>query len=596
VDPISRLRRRVPIQEGPTKDESPMTIFDESKDPLQDLYGQLSDKFEVQVLNLAAKFQRTEENDALRPVKLSLPNSIPSEEEESVEETPLSDYYSSRSYNLKVHIDKSEIDEWSSGYSSDPHFSVIIQEMREETDLANPKHPHYYLSDDGLLYFEDSEGNMRLVVPSRLRTKVIQDDHETLTEGAHSGYHRAYNRLACIYFWPRMSKDIREFVTTCDLCQKAKTRHHAPYGLLKPIPIPSQPFEVISMDFITEMPETKTGFNNILVIIDKLTKFAIFIPTVTTINEVDTARLVFQHVISRFGLPRQIITDRDLRWSGTFWEALCSQMNIKRALTTSHHPQADGQTEKMNQILQTALPCYTAPSRDDWDQHLEGFALSYNGTPHSATGFAPAFLLFGYLPKTGSNLLRSTREFFPQLGFEEPDQPDASFKRPQARIDPTFLDSIAADLFDTFSIYCSRARDSLLFSQAFQQRYYNKGRISRELEVGDLVLINPHSLKLLGSESGLGKKLLMKFDGPFEIQDKISAVTYCLRLPSSYRMHPIINIAHLEPYAKSPEKLGDRQIIPAKCASDAVQEWEVDKIVAETCRKRGHKRLPYYRV
>jgi len=91
-------------------------------------------------------------------------------------------------------------------------------------------------------------------------------------------------------------------VSTCDICQKEKPQRHALIGLLQPIPIPSQPFEVVSMDFIPELP-LSNGFNNILVIVDKLTKYTIFIPTTTTIIEVRTTELFFHNIISKFGIP-----------------------------------------------------------------------------------------------------------------------------------------------------------------------------------------------------------------------------------------------------------------------------------------------------
>jgi hypothetical protein len=110
------------------------------------------------------------------------------------------------------------------------------------------------------------------------------------------------------------------------------------------------------------------------------------------------------------------------------------------------------------------------------------------------------------------------------------------------------------------------------------------------------VLINPHSLQLLTRDSGPGRKLVKKYDGPFEITHKLSPTTYRLRLPSSYRMHPVLNISHLELYRESPEKLGPHSTIPISRAEGAAQEWEVDHIVAETRRKRGNRRIPYYRV
>ena len=159
-----------------------------------------------------------------------------------------------------------------------------------------------------MIYFSNWDSNLRVCVGKSLQEEVIARVHDSLTEGAHSGYHQTYNRLATHYYWPRMNQAIRAYVTSCDVCQKVKHRRQAPIGLLQPLPIPAEPFEVITMDFITELPNSNT-FNAILVIVDKLTKYGIFIPMHTTDNAEAVAQLVFQHIISHYGLTCQIISD-----------------------------------------------------------------------------------------------------------------------------------------------------------------------------------------------------------------------------------------------------------------------------------------------
>ena len=154
-----------------------------------------------------------------------------------------------------------------------------------------------------------------------------------------------------------MSKDIKKYIGTCDICRKTKPRRHTPVGMLQLIPIPSQPFEIVTMYFIPELPECE-GYDNILVIVDKLIK--------------------------------------DTWWWGDFRKEICDEMGMKRALTTAYHPQADGQMEIMNQTLEISSPAYVGPNRDNWVFSLNG-SLSYNSTPHTATGFAPAYLLRGYV-------------------------------------------------------------------------------------------------------------------------------------------------------------------------------------------------------
>lgn len=158
------------------------------------------------------------------------------------------------------------------------------------------------------------------------------------------------------------------------------------------------------MDFILELPELN-GFNNILVIIDKLTKYGIFIPCSIRISQEETAKLFFKHIIAQYGLPRQVITDCDSRWCNKFWGEICHLMGMKRSLTTAYHPQANEQTESLNQTIEITLLTYIGPSRDYWEQHLDALSLAYNSSPHTVTTFAPAYLLRGFTPVTFSTLI-----------------------------------------------------------------------------------------------------------------------------------------------------------------------------------------------
>jgi len=143
-----------------------------------------------------------------------------------------------------------------------------------------------------------------------------------------------------------------------------------------------------------------------------------------------------------------------------------------------------------------------------------------------------------------------------------------------------------AEFLEQFETYRHQARQALQFAQVSQQRNYNRGRLNIEYEVGDLVLINPHSLDLLRSEKGLGRKLQTKYDGPFEIIQKLGATTYQLRMPASYRIHPILNMAHLELYRSSDPDLGERPVKNLNRADfTEIPEYEVEKILKDSWRK-----------
>jgi hypothetical protein len=278
-------------------------------------------------------------------------------------------------------------------------------------------------------------------------------------------------------------------------------------------------------------------------------------------------------------------------------------MGAKRALTTLYHPQADGQTEILNQYIETALRAFIG-SKDEWKKFIPALALSYNTTPHSSTTFSPAFLLRGFQPRTAL-LLTGTLPVSRDMdagGVEDRgisgsakidnhgdqhanhadhDDQHANHANQGVHSQP-ISDERASNMIEEFEALRTRAKEALLLAQVFQRRAYNKGRINRELEVGDQVVINPHSLRLLRNKKGLGKKLLLKYDGPFEINAKLGPVTYRLRLPVSYGIHPVINIAHLEPYNTSPPELGNRPSLSLhRDDFEKLPEVEIDRIIAE---------------
>ena len=153
-----------------------------------------------------------------------------------------------------------------------------------------------------------------------------------------------------------------------------------------------------------------------------------------------------------------------------------------------YHPQADGQSEIMNQVLEIALRSYVAPSKDNWDTLLSGFTLAYNTSMHTSTGFTPAYLLRGFQPLKSADLLAQTSQH-----CQRPVEKSKSTEH--------FADGMKA--------VRTQAMNALRVVQAHQQEAYNQGCDFTEFHEGDLVLINPHSLSLLQSNKGKGRKLLM---------------------------------------------------------------------------------------
>ena len=151
-----------------------------------------------------------------------------------------------------------------------------------------------------------------------------------------------------------MTKDIQNYVKACYACLRNKTSNHRKYGLLQSLPVAQNPWTSISMDFISQLPDSN-GHDSILVVVDRFSKMAIFIKTHTTASSVDLANLFIEFVFSKHGVPTDIVSDRGSLFVLTFWTAICDSLGIQCNLSTAFHPQTDGQTEIINQILEPYL-------------------------------------------------------------------------------------------------------------------------------------------------------------------------------------------------------------------------------------------------
>jgi hypothetical protein len=140
------------------------------------------------------------------------------------------------------------------------------------------------------------------------------------------------------------------------------------------------------------------GFDAILVVVDKLSKSIFLIPTKTTVTAKATARLYFNYVYCRHGLARNIISDRDMRFTGAFWQELHRLLQVKLAMSSSFHPETDGQTERANRTMEEMVRHYISHPQDNWDQLLLALEFAYNTSKHRATGASPFYTCTGRHP------------------------------------------------------------------------------------------------------------------------------------------------------------------------------------------------------
>ena len=192
----------------------------------------------------------------------------------------------------------------------------------------------------------------RVYVPDdpQLRHDLV-DAHHGATVTGHPGRWKTLELVLQNYWWPGLSRYVAKFVVGCDACNQTKTFPVQKVGKLIPNKVPDQCWQVISVDMIGELPDSK-GYNAILVVVDRLSKQIHAIPMVTSLDSAGVTQLFLEHVWRHHGLPEEVISDREPAFVSNFSHELAALLGVKLTPSTSYHPQTDGQTERVNQEIE----------------------------------------------------------------------------------------------------------------------------------------------------------------------------------------------------------------------------------------------------
>jgi len=222
---------------------------------------------------------------------------------------------------------------------------------------------------------------------------LLQEAHAGGLMG-HFGAKKTEQVLADHFFWPKLRRDVERYVLHCVTCHKVKSRLN-PYGLYTPLPIPSVPWEDISMDFVLGLPQTKRGRDSIFVVVDRFSKIAHFIPCHKSNDASHIAELFFKKIVRLHGVPHTIVSDHDTKFLSYFWKTLWGKLGTKLLFSTTCHPQTDGQTEIVNRILSILLRAVLKKNLKLWEESLPHVEFAYNRAVHSTTKFCPFEIGYG---------------------------------------------------------------------------------------------------------------------------------------------------------------------------------------------------------
>jgi hypothetical protein len=290
-------------------------------------------------------------------------------------------------------------------------------------------------------------------------------------------------------------------VNNCTVCLQAKPDRVSYPGLLSPLPVPAHSWQVVSMDFIDGLP-TSGSANCLMVVVDKFSKYAHFVPLHHPYTATKVAQVFLDNVYKLHGMPTHIISDRDPVFTSTFWRELFRLANVQLCLSSAYHPQSDGQTERVNQCLETFLRCFVHSCPRRWLRRVSLAEYWYNTSLHSALGKSPFEVLYGHSPK--------------HFGISD------------EVVSPV---QDVATLMNERETMLRSVRQHLLRAQQRMKHQADKRRSKRSFNIGDQVFLRlqPYVQSSLVPRSY--HKLCFKYFEPFKIIDKIGSIAYKLALP-----------------------------------------------------------------
>nr|AAS90689.2 putative polyprotein [Oryza sativa Japonica Group] len=386
-------------------------------------------------------------------------------------------------------------------------------------------------------FHEDEHGTIwlgeRLCVPDdkELKDLILTEAHQT-QYSIHPGSTKMYQDLKEKFWWVSMRREIAEFVALCDVCQRVKAEHQRPAGLLQPLQIPEWKWEEIGMDFIIGLPWTSSGHDSIWIVMDRLTKVAHFIPVHTTYTGKRLAELYLSRIMCLHRVPKKIVSNRGSQFTSKFWQKLQEELGTRLNFSTAYHPQTDGQTERVNQILEDILRACALDFGGAWDKSLPYAEFSYNNSYQASLQMAPFEALYGRKCRTPL--------FWDQTGERQ-----------------LFGTEVLAEAEEKVRIIKERLR----IAQSRQKSYADNRRRELTFEAGDYVYLRVTPLRGVHRFQTKGK-LVPRFVGPYKILERRGEVAYQLELPSNMiGIHDVFHVSQLKKCLRVPEEQADSEHI-----------------------------------
>eukprot|EP00253_Pinus_taeda_P016148 PITA_16148 len=296
------------------------------------------------------------------------------------------------------------------------------------------------------------------------------------------------------------------------------------------------------MDFITRLPKSRKNNDSIMVVVDKLSKSTHFIPVQSTYRAAQITNVFMLNIFKLHGLPKTIISDRDVKFTSVFWRTLFEGLGPQLNFSIAYHPQTDGQTERVNQVVEDMLRSYVMQQPTRWEEYLHLVEFAYNNGYHASLRMSPFEVLYGWKCRTPS--IWGGTEDRHLLGLE---------------------------MLEEMEVMVKRVRANLKIAQDRQKNFADWKRTFKEYQVGEHVYVRIRARKSTLQWNACAK-LSPRFCGPFQILARVGPVAYQLALPSHIRVHNIFHVSVLKKYVYDPRHIISWQDIQVELEGEFMVE------------------------
>ena len=396
----------------------------------------------------------------------------------------------------------------------------------------------------GLLFHEEQ---IYVSKEESVRAELLKCYHnDVLAE--HFEVERTLELIDHKYYWSDMSKDVKNYVFSYDICQRVKVSRHCLYSKMQVLLQSERSWQKVTMNFITDLSLSKCRdciYNAILVIVNCYTKITQYISTVKTVTAVQLTDLFHEKIVCCFKTLREVMSDWDSVFINVFWSDLCYHMKMKCRLSTVFHSQTDEQTECQNQMLKHYIRCYCLDKQDNWASLLSLAEFAYQNETQTSIECSLFYAMYDY---------HSTIHYVEDNSRKE--------EMPAAKKQIKWIHEIREVLTQWW--------ENIVATQA---KYYDKKHKLQSYRVEDLVMLSIRNLQ----QKCPNWKLSHKFIRLFRVQNLVEKQTYQLSLSIIYWIHNVFHVFYLKLYQCRWDN-GSASVLQSLKLIDDTEKYEVEKI------------------